>query len=188
MPLLLNNVVPSGLSGTERRGSRFQKAEAGLCKGTRGTESARRYYVGSFGRESIWQIGQSLRGQNFSSDCEDRVTTERSKGEEGGDGREQRQCKEIVPTCPLPLGLMSSVSPPWMVEAASERIQPWPVSWIKLNAIDRFIERVDHSISNPPGVSFAFRDTESSSDLASLDFQRIAQDIGTGRAVSSERA
>lgn len=57
-----------------------------LCKGAQGrVVSPRRYYVASFRRESIWQIGQSLRGQNFSSDREDRVATERST-EEGGRG------------------------------------------------------------------------------------------------------
>lgn len=42
-----------------------------------------RYYVGSFRRESIWQIGQSLRGQNFSSGCDDEVET-RLPGFQGG--------------------------------------------------------------------------------------------------------
>lgn len=45
-----------------------------------------RYYVGSFRRESIWQIGQSLRGQNFSSGCDDGVERTRLPPERGGVG------------------------------------------------------------------------------------------------------
>lgn len=65
-----------------RFAERNLRATPGLCKGTRkreeeGRERERaanwRYYVGSFRRESIWQIGQSLRGQNFSSGCDDGV-------------------------------------------------------------------------------------------------------------------
>lgn len=42
-------------------------------EGERDRVANSRYYVGSFRRESIWQIGQSLRGQNFSSGCDDGV-------------------------------------------------------------------------------------------------------------------
>lgn len=42
-------------------------------EGRRDRVANSRYYVGSFRRESIWQIGQSLRGQNFSSGCDDGV-------------------------------------------------------------------------------------------------------------------
>lgn len=95
----------------------------------------RRYYVGSFRRESIWQIGQSARGQNFSSGgWEARVATERSWGRTRGEAWgwwQQRRCKEIVPTCPLPPVLMSSVLPLAASRRDSKRIEPSTVNWIK---------------------------------------------------------
>lgn len=67
---------------------------SGLCKGACARERKRergrvvnwRYYVGSFRRESIWQIGQSLRGQNFSTG-DDGVETRLLVREGGGVGR-----------------------------------------------------------------------------------------------------
>ena len=52
--------------GKER--GRREREEGG---GKRDRVANSRYYVGSFRCESIWQIGQSLRGQNFSSGCDD---------------------------------------------------------------------------------------------------------------------
>lgn len=51
----------------------FQENERKRGGEGRERETNWRYYVGSFRCESIWQIGQSLRGQNFSSGCDDGV-------------------------------------------------------------------------------------------------------------------
>ena len=56
----------------EREGEREER-ERGGRGGKRDRVANSRYYVGSFRCESIWQIGQSLRGQNFSSGCDDGV-------------------------------------------------------------------------------------------------------------------
>ena len=76
------------------------------CKGARGRESPWRYYV---------QVHFDV--NRFGKLVKISVATERPGGRkgrgrwmEGADGS-RRRCKEIVPTCPLPLGLMSSVFP-----------------------------------------------------------------------------
>ena len=57
----------------EREGRREGGERERREGGKRDRVANSRYYVGSFRCESIWQIGQSLRGQNFSSGCDDGV-------------------------------------------------------------------------------------------------------------------
>lgn len=54
-------------------GNERERKRGGRKEGKRDRVANSRYYVGSFRCESIWQIGQSLRGQNFSSGCDDGI-------------------------------------------------------------------------------------------------------------------
>lgn len=76
----LDNMYISHVAKKELQASTlFKRAQdrgrerMGGKEGERDRVANSRYYVGSLRRESIWQIGQSLRGQNFSSGCDDGV-------------------------------------------------------------------------------------------------------------------